>query len=111
MRILLHATYATPDRRANAGETLDIPDDEAAQLIAGGYASGIDDPEPRRRRPSDTDEDLSKGTVDEVIARVDGNPELAAVALTAEQAKRHPRKTLVEALGEILATGEEAEEE
>lgn len=117
MHIVFHSTYATPDRRANAGQTLDIPRDEAELLIAGGYASPTDEPESRRRRPEDVDhdpasepgpgDDLSKGTVDEVIARVGTDFEAAAVALLQEQAKKHPRSTLVAALTEIITPVEE----
>lgn len=108
MRIVFHTTYATPDRRANAGQTLDIPRDEAEQLIASGYASSVDEPEARRRRPDDVPpaEDLSKGTVDEVIARVGNDPELAAVVLIEERAKKHPRSTLVAALTEMVTPTE-----
>lgn len=108
MKVLFHTTFASPTARANPGQVIDLPEAEATQIIAGGYGSAVDDPEPRRRR---SPEDLSRGTVDEVIARVDDDSELAGQALEAESAKRNPRKTLVAALAEIIATGADSEEE
>ena len=48
-------------------------------------------------------------TVDEVLARVGDDPEAAAAALEAEQARSKPRTTLVTALQRIATpTGQEA---
>ena len=46
-------------------------------------------------------------TVDEVVARVNGDPHRAAQALAVEQAHPHPRKTLVEQLSAITETSPE----
>lgn len=38
MRVVLHATYATPDVAVSAGQTVNLPEKEALDLIAGRYA-------------------------------------------------------------------------
>jgi hypothetical protein len=50
-------------------------------------------------------EDPSAGTIADVIKRVDGDKELAHAALEAEQAKNHPRSSLVGHLNQIIQEG------
>lgn len=49
--------------------------------------------------------ELADGTVDQVLAEVGDDPQLAAAALAAEQAKERPRTSLVDKLVAIAAAG------
>ena len=42
MKIELITTYAGPRGTWTAGSTIDLPDEEAKELIAGGYASCVE---------------------------------------------------------------------
>lgn len=52
-RVTLRTLYASPDRTIQPGETADLDADEAAALVAGGYAQPVD-ASPRRRGPEGT---------------------------------------------------------
>lgn len=83
----LRAAHAdmTVEERAAEGQRIDMisDDDLATELSAGA-------------------EDVTAGTVDEVLARVGDDPELAAVALSKEQAKSQPRKGVVDRLTAVI---------
>jgi len=67
-------------------------DDEAAALLEP----------PKEEPPAELDID---GTAADVLAWVGEDPERAAVALEAEQAKEKPRSTLVKQLEKLAAAG------
>ncbi len=43
MRIEMKTLYAGPDRTISPGQVVDLPDDEARELIDGGYAVQVGD--------------------------------------------------------------------
>lgn len=63
-------------------------------------------PEPEPDTASIDEPDLTSGTVDDVLDRVAGGSQSASATLYAELGKDEPRKTLVEALGQIVAAEE-----
>jgi len=55
MRIRMKTTYATPERSIDAGKVADLPDKEARDLIAKGFADPADaDPAEGTARGRDT---------------------------------------------------------
>jgi hypothetical protein len=66
--------------------------------------AGADDP------GADGDEPPVDGTIDALMAWVDGDPERAAAALAAEQAKDKPRSTVVKRLAALADTDADTEE-
>jgi hypothetical protein len=79
-----HAALS-PEQQAAEGARVDgVSDlDLAAELTAG-------------------DEDPTAGTISDVLDRVDGDPQRAAVALSHESAKARPRAKLLEALSAVI---------
>lgn len=77
-----HAALSV-DERAAEGVRVDSVSDEdlAAELTVG---------------------DLTDGSVDEVLARIGDDAEKAAVALSQEQARSRPRKTVIDALNVVI---------
>ena len=71
-------------------------DDEARALLEAPQ-------EGPKEPPAELDVD---GTAADVLAWVDEDPERAAVALAAEQAKEKPRSTLVKQLEKLVGSGE-----
>jgi hypothetical protein len=72
-------------------------DDEAQSVLDG-------EPEPKVEPPAELDIDAK---ADDVLAWVGDNPERAAEALAAEQAKDKPRSTLVKQLEKLAASSPE----
>lgn len=72
------------------------------------------DPEPEQVEPEspvtpvqqDGDEPPVDGTIDDLMTWVDGDPDRAALALEAEQAKDKPRSTVVKRLAALVGTEE-----
>lgn len=106
MRVIVHSNYATPTASATPGQQINLPDDEAARLIAGGYASKVDDLDQRRRRPETVDTPPS-GSVAVILEWVGDDINRAVKALDVEAARSKPRKTLVDPLMQLLAADEE----
>ncbi|MFM2345357.1 MAG: hypothetical protein RL654_110 [Pseudomonadota bacterium] len=52
MKIRLKTIMAGPGGSAGPGDVVDVPDDEAAALIEGGYASAVDEPTPAGKKPA-----------------------------------------------------------
>lgn len=92
----------TDEERREALEAL-------SHLTDAELAEGVE--EARRDRaaedapPASEGGDVPDGTVDQVLGWVGDEPELAAAALAAEQAKPEPRVTLVRALEAIAGRG------
>ena len=61
---------------------------------------------PAAAAPQDGDEPPVEGTIDDLMAWVDGDQERAAQALEAEQAKDKPRSTVVKRLSALADTEE-----
>lgn len=51
MKILMHSLLVTDKLTAEPGQVIDLPHDQAVQLVNDGYASTLDDENPRRRHP------------------------------------------------------------
>lgn len=75
------------------------------------------EPEPEAQEPEseqgekavpEGDEPPVDGTIDDLMAWVDGNPQRAAAALEAEQAKDKPRSTVVKRLSAMADTDGDA---
>lgn len=113
--VVLDAENDSPDPRPELVAALeDIintggdPSPEAdTEDAATGDGNGDDTAAPADDDPSQVD---VSGTVDEVLAHVDGDVDKAIAALAAEQAKPKPRKSLVVALGDIITPPDSAAE-
>jgi hypothetical protein len=53
-RILMTALAAGPDGVLRPGTAVDVPDAQAAELIAGGYAEDLAQPEAATEQPEET---------------------------------------------------------
>jgi len=51
MKIRLRTNYSTPAKTARAGDIIDVPDDEAKDLLEGKYAVVVPDEKPQPRKP------------------------------------------------------------
>lgn len=81
-----HADLTAPERAAEAVRVDSVSDSDLAAELAA------DEP------------DLIAGSKDDVLARVGGDRELAAVALSKEQVRKpKPRQGLLDALNQLLA--------
>lgn len=52
MKIRLHTTMAGPGGSAQPGDVIDVPEHEAAAMIAGGYATAVDELTPAGKKPA-----------------------------------------------------------
>ena len=68
-------------------DTVEVDDSVGRQLLKDG----------RARRP----DSLGAATIDEIKAAVGNDPGLAAIAISEEQGRARPRKTLLDHLGTI----------
>jgi len=102
-----------------AGKPLDLPDSEATDLIAAGYAVADDtslhaaastSPEPTEPEPSTlTAKDVPSGAAAKVLEWVAVEPATrAALALEVEQAKKRPGKKLAAELTRIIKEAADA---
>lgn len=104
MRVVMHSNYASIHGAASPGQTIRLPDDVATDLIRKGYASKVgDDGRSRTPNPTETADTPPDGTVDEVLAWVDGDPDRAAAALEAERQRSRPRKSIIEVCEQLTA--------
>lgn len=94
----LLGSLPTEDQEALAA----LSDDERAALaeLAGDGAQEGDDEQPPT--PDFTDDELTDGSVSDVLDRVGDNRELASRALAVEQAADKPRATLVASLTTLV---------
>ncbi|GAB2951946.1 hypothetical protein GCM10027280_45410 [Micromonospora polyrhachis] len=81
----------------------DVPESEVRALLEQGHIEPVDD-EPASP-DDDQDDKVPTGTIAEILAWVDGNPDRAARALDVEQAGK-ARSTLVADLTAIVDAGE-----
>lgn len=104
------------------GKGEELEGDLARHLAANAPEGSVEvteaDPEPKKtpeppKAPADGPEDPDAGdgppvdgTIDALMAWVDDDPERAAAALTAEQAKDKPRSTVVKRLTALADTEE-----
>lgn len=89
MRVTLAYRYQGHD----PDDTVELPDAEAVQLLRDGWA----------RLPTSSG-GAAAGSVDDIKTYVGNDPGRARQALVDEQARRSPRKKLIEHLEQIAAT-------
>ncbi len=107
MQIKLHSTLATPTASGTPGTIIDLPDSQAADLVSNGYASPVDTPDARRRRPADpAPAELIALTAKAIIA-LDLTFDVATAMLDLELAAKKPRSTVVEHLTDLLGQPDE----
>lgn len=82
---MTRVTFAHLHGDHRPGDSAEVDDNEARQLIHDGIAVAADESKPT-------------ATVDEILADVGDDQAKAAEALAAEQSRARPRTTLVEAL-------------
>jgi hypothetical protein len=110
------------------GEGAELEGDQARHFTDNAPEGSIEvleaDPEPEQepQKPESeqgdgdpqepgSDEPPVDGTIDDLMAWVDGDPERAAAALTAEQAKDKPRSTVAKRLNAMADTGDGGSQE
>lgn len=102
--------YRNEEPWPEVGETIDVPEHEAEQLIANGYAEPATAAEAGAGESARDDTDNSSngettvpdGDLEEILAWVDGDPGRAQLALDTEDVKRKPRKQVTAALREVI---------
>lgn len=101
---------ATKIKNTQTGRVVERGDKVAAKILEMAdtpwvLADEETPPPPPSSSESDVDPDLdlsaADGTIADVLARVDGDPDAAALALMAESAKDSPRGSLIKALEEL----------
>ncbi len=85
-----------------------IPETDRDELIRQGY---LEDETSAALTVNEVRqiESLTDGTVDDVVARIGNDPEVAAHVLAAEQATEKPRKGVIEHAEAVLAAATEPE--